>query len=145
MAAKSVILGGRPTTPTPQPPKPPTRNADVPRHGGDRRPTAAEAARNAIPAKPTPRPSALKVRATRMVHYGLKRRRVGDVFVLRDPAHFSAKSMERVDAATPERITTGQQEIRRQHDEILGGRVEGRTPATMSQEVLDDDDASPLD
>jgi len=66
----------------------------------------------------------VKVRAIRMGYYDVTRRRVGDVFTIRARARdFSATWMERVAATTPEAVTTGQQELRRQHDEILQSRM----------------------
>lgn len=127
-----------------------TRPAEVPRHTGDRRPTEAEVeaatatlqrARGGV----TPR---VKVRALRMGFYDHKRRRVGDVFALKETKHFSRKWMVRVDPETPDKITTGQEELRQKHDEILGARMEGRTPATQSMETLDDEPdpgGNPLD
>lgn len=75
------------------------------------------------PPSPPQRPedAPFKVRALEMGYYGEKRRRVGDVFLV-EPAAFSKKWMERVDARTPERITTGNEEIRRKHDEELAAR-----------------------
>jgi len=64
-----------------------------------------------------------RVRATMLGYYNNIRRREGDVFTL-DRAHdFSGRWMERVDAAVPEKITTGAQELRRKHDEELAGRA----------------------
>lgn len=72
---------------------------------------------------PTDHPAGnLKVRALEKGYYGEKRRRVGDVFMLTDPKHFSKTWMEYVDADTPERITTGNEEIRRKHDEEIAAR-----------------------
>lgn len=67
----------------------------------------------------------IKVRAIRMGYYDHVRRREGDVFVV-DSSAFSAKWMERVDAHTPERVTTAAQALQQQHDEILGGRQSSR-------------------
>jgi hypothetical protein len=102
---------------------------------------AAHAQRPAVStgaARPTSAPPAtraFKVRATQMGYYDNARRRAGDVFVLRDPAVFSDTWMVRVDAQTPERITTGGEELKRKHDELLGakitpgaGAVEGDNP-----------------
>lgn len=92
----------------------------------------AEAAPAAAPAKGKP----FKVEAIQMGFYDLKRRRLGDVFMV-EPAMFSEKWMRRVDPATPEKITTGNQDLRKQHDEILqqkikdqesGGRDSGSGP-----------------
>jgi len=84
-----------------------------------------------------PASASVKVRATQVGYYGEARRRVGDVFTLEDPKHFSAKWMERVDASTPEKITTGNEDLRRQHDEMLG-RTGGKP--TGAQGVLGDDE-----
>lgn len=73
-------------------------------------------------------PKRLKVRATRMGYYDHIRRREGDVFVF---AHVEGTPLpswvEQVDARTPERITTGAQELQRHHDEILASRTPGST------------------
>ncbi|MFB3855013.1 MAG: hypothetical protein ACE148_14480 [Vicinamibacterales bacterium] len=62
----------------------------------------------------------MKVQATKLGIYGLMRRRVGDVFTLRDHQDFSPTWMERVPDGTPERTTTGQQAIDRVIEERLG-------------------------
>jgi hypothetical protein len=72
----------------------------------------------AAPAKQRP----FKVEAIQMGFYDLKRRRPGDVFMV-EPAMFSEKWMRRVDPATPEKITTGNQDLRKQHDEILQQKI----------------------
>jgi len=81
-----------------------------------KRPTTDDAARSA-PARP-----GFKVRATQMGYYGEKRRRTGDVFVLTDAKDFSETWMEKVDPRTPERVTTGNEDIRRKHDEEIAAR-----------------------
>lgn len=60
-----------------------------------------------------------------MVYYDHARRREGDVFTIRE-RDFSKRSMRRVDPSTPERITTGAEDLRKKHDEILGGRLTER-------------------
>jgi hypothetical protein len=87
------------------------------------------------PAKPAAPSGRMKVRATRMGYFGEKRIRDGDVFVI-DAKEFSARWMERVDGRTPERITTGQEELRKKHDELLGEK----TPAHGTPLVSDEDD-----
>lgn len=75
----------------------------------------------------------IKVRATQLGYYDDKRRRIGDVFTisLRRNAkgqfvEFSDKWMTRVRDDTPESLTTGRQELRKQHDEILAGKQGAR-------------------
>lgn len=63
-----------------------------------------------------------KVRALALGYYDHIRRRIGDVFVLASARDFSDRWMEQVDASTPERITTGVEELRKQHDEIIAAR-----------------------
>lgn len=49
----------------------------------------------------------IKVRAKEMVYYGHKRRKEGDVFVLKDEKHFSERSMQKLDKvehAEPEEV-----------------------------------------
>lgn len=75
--------------------------------------------------RPVRKAEPLKVRATQLGYYDHVRRRPGDVFVV-DASQFSAKWMETVDGATPERVTTAAQAIRQQHDEILGTRSASR-------------------
>lgn len=43
----------------------------------------------------------IKVRAKEMVYYGHKRRKEGDVFVLKDEKHFSERSMQKLDKVKP--------------------------------------------
>jgi len=70
-----------------------------------------------------PRQPGFKVRATAMGYFNDERKRPGDVFTLKYAHQFSHKWMERADARTPERTTTGQQELRRAHDETLKQRA----------------------
>jgi hypothetical protein len=71
----------------------------------------------------------IKVRATAMGYYDTARRRIGDVFTLSDPVDFAPSWMAHAAATTPERITTGQQELRQHHDEEIAAR-RGDAPAT---------------
>lgn len=67
----------------------------------------------------------VKVRATRMGYYDHVRRREGDVFAYTlGPKEKALPSwVEPVDPRTPERVTTGVQELRQKHDEILRDRM----------------------
>lgn len=60
----------------------------------------------------------LRVRANRMVFYGNKRRRQGDVFDLAHESHFSERSMEWVDRKTPVRTTKSEDALKEQQQEI---------------------------
>ena len=98
-----------------------------------------------------PKKGSIRVMATKVGYYDDKRRRIGDVFTVSAERNekggyreFSDKWMERVDEDTPERITTGNEDIRRQHDEILkaksmGGIHTGPDNPTGGEGVLDDD------
>ncbi len=67
----------------------------------------------------------LKVQATEMGYYGDARRRPGDVFVLQNAKReFSEKWMRPVPPETPERVTTGKDSLRRQHDETIAERYQ---------------------
>jgi hypothetical protein len=70
-------------------------------------------------------PATRRVRATQVGYYDEKRRRVGDVFTLKQDKDFSQTWMEEVDPHTPEKITTGAEVLRQQHDEILAGKATG--------------------
>jgi hypothetical protein len=67
----------------------------------------------------------IRVQATQLGYYDDKRRRIGDVFTIGSMKEFSHKWMVIVDPSTPERITTGQEELRRQHDAIVQAKAEG--------------------
>ena len=82
------------------------------------------------------RPARFKVRATKLGYYDDKRRRIGDVFWVSSRqtetgryVEFSESWMVRVPDDTPESITTGQQELRRQHDEITASKRAGALAA----------------
>lgn len=81
----------------------------------------------------------VKVRATKVCYYDDKRRRIGDVFTISGEKfatgpragqlkEFSSKYMVVVDSRTPERITTGAEVLKQQHDEILGSRAADADP-----------------
>lgn len=78
------------------------------------------------PAETAP-PASMRVQAFRMGYYNEIRRRVGDVFTLHQPDHFSTKWMRFVDANTPEHITTGQQELRKAHQQEVDARRSAST------------------
>jgi hypothetical protein len=81
-------------------------------------------------------PGGQKVRATKPGYYDDKRRRTGDVFVVAAGDPLSDKWMEPVDPRTPEKLTTGAEELKRKHDEALAGRT--ATP-TGGSSVIDDE------
>ena len=60
----------------------------------------------------------IKVRATQTGFYGERRLREGDVFTINGEHEFSKNWMERVDARVPEKVTTGNEHLRKQHDEL---------------------------
>src|SRR5262245_41547384 len=82
-------------------------------------------------------PTRIKVRAIRQGYYDHIRRHEGDVFYIAKEQDFSAVWMEAVDPRTPERVTTTAEALRRQHDEILAGRI----PASGTPLVDDEPDA----
>ena len=115
------LPGNRPRAPEPRAPEPtPLVAPAAPTAGGK----TAGLAPNRSPDVPPLSRSAIRVRAIRMGYYDHIRRRVGDVFMV-PQAVFSKKWMEMVSSGTPERMTTGQEQLRRDHDEILGGRSPG--------------------
>lgn len=60
-----------------------------------------------------------KVRALKMGFFNNIRRRAGDVFFIYDPIEFSEDWMEFAGASDPERVTTGNEELKREHDRIM--------------------------
>lgn len=95
----------------------------------------------AVEAPAPPKRIVLKVRATMLGYYGDVRRRVGDVFVLTDQAHYTTRWMEPVDPLMREKITSGPQALKNQHDELLRERYipAGGTP------LANDEDANAVD
>jgi hypothetical protein len=87
--------------------------------------TAAAAAGNA-PKKAAGKGGPFKVRATQPGFYDNIRRREGNVFTIQNEGEFSTVWMERVSKSTPEKTTTGQEEINRQHDEVLSDKLAGK-------------------
>lgn len=83
----------------------------------------------------------MKVQATQTGYYGEMRRRPGDVFWLTDNEHFSDTWMRQVSSRTPERVTTGQQQIRKEHDErIVAQRAGATLPAAQPEGLPPEDD-----
>jgi hypothetical protein len=69
-------------------------------------------------------------------YYDEKRRRLGDVFTIKGE-HELAKWMERVPDDTPERLTTGQDELEATRQEHLRAqRDRAGTPPTGASNVL---------
>jgi len=86
-----------------------------------------------------------KVRALRLGYYDLKRRRIGDVFRISDPAHFSERWMTRVPPNTPERITTGREALKQFHDGVIATRAENQAAGDAGSGAVDDvTDPDPL-
>lgn len=77
----------------------------------------------------------IRVRATKTCYYDDIRRREGDVFTIADESAFSELYMERVDPATPERLTTGKDVLQQQHDEMLATKMGAPLP-TGQKDVL---------
>jgi hypothetical protein len=68
----------------------------------------------------------IKVRALQAGYYDNVRRREGDVFVIQHSGEFSSKWMERVGKNTPEKVTTGQEQINAEHDKVLNEKLAGK-------------------
>jgi hypothetical protein len=85
---------------------------------------------------PTPpaKPTRHKVRARKMGFVYHERRRVGDVFMVHGK-DFNPSWMEVVDGSTPLRKTTGKQELRRLHDEILSQKRAERLTTDEHPEI----------
>lgn len=81
----------------------------------------------------------IKVRALRMGYYDHVRRRVDDVFIYTmGPRETRLPSwVERVAQSTPERVTTGVQELREKHDEILRDRMPASGTPLVNDELTE--------
>lgn len=90
---------------------------------------------------PASAPAPMRVRATQLGFYSMRRRRVGDVFTLRQPSDFSPVWMVRADDA-PETETTVRDAQRKQHAAILSG-IELQPNAADPVEDDEDDDEGP--
>lgn len=117
-AATSSANSTRPRRAVPR-----SRAQGVPAPTPARIPRAGREGDQARQTPPTDIRSTLRVRATDLGYYADARRRPGDVFTLTTAKHFTPKWMQWVAARTPERITTGQAELQRLHDEKVGGHV----------------------
>jgi hypothetical protein len=120
-----------------------------------------------VAASPTPK-HAIKVQATQTGYYDHIRRRPGDVFLIDgerleadvlgpdgktvtrkkgEVAAFSSRWMEKVDASTPESVSTANDAIRQQHDELLASRyADGLQvgPDNVNADEIEDDGGNPL-
>jgi hypothetical protein len=79
--------------------------------------------------KPAVRSGGIKVEATKMGYYDHIRRRPGDVFRIAKEEDFSDNWMRRVDERTPERVTTSQQALKAQQEEIKSLKDRGELAA----------------
>jgi hypothetical protein len=102
----------------------------VPASRGQMKSERAGTAGRAIPIQ-----GKIKVRATQMGYFDLKRRREGDVFYIRSASQFSKRWMEIVEGSLPLKQTGAQAALDRKHDEILGG-----TAARNEEDETHDDD-----
>ena len=84
----------------------------------------------------------VRIRALKMGFYNNERRRVGDVFMAKAEA-FNPSWMEPVDGAVPIQRTTGKDELRRKHDELLSAKM-GQAVHTDEHDVPTGTD-NPLD
>ncbi len=89
--------------------------------------------RAAVPATPA-KPTRHKVQAKKMGFLYHERRRVGDVFLVHGK-DFNPSWMTVVDGSTPLRKTTGKQELRRLHDEILSQKRAERLSTDDNPEI----------
>jgi hypothetical protein len=83
----------------------------------------------------------VKVTATRTGYYDLIRRRPGDTFYIKSPEDFSRRWMVRAEADTPLSVSTPNQAIRQQHDEILAAKMGGGASAGL----IPPDESNPLE
>jgi hypothetical protein len=121
--------GAAPAQPVPQPAKAgPKGKRDIPSRGAMRSERAGTADRV------VPTTGRIKVRATQVGYYDIKRRREGDVFFINGPHEFSKRWMEIADKGEQLRETGAQAALDKRHDEILGGVAERQAPRE------DDDD-----
>jgi hypothetical protein len=81
-------------------------------------PAAAQPAPTTVDTNTRPR----KVRALKLLQYGLRRRRPGDVFMIA-AGHFRPSQMEYVSDATPERTTTPAEAARNAEAEVLANKT----------------------
>lgn len=84
----------------------------------------SERARAGKPAPAIPTTGRIKVRATQMGFYNLRRYRQGDVFVISKASEYSDRWMEVVEGKVPLKATGPQEALNQKHDEILGGKAQ---------------------
>ena len=127
------------------PPAPPARPAAGPkkvRLGLQQADTAP------VPQRPAARavvPSTkVKVQARKMGYYGHERRRVGDVFLV-ERRSFNPSWMVEVNPGAKLQRTTGKEELRRKHDEILQMKHADRIPIQTAEHDVEDTGDNPLD
>lgn len=89
-----------------------------------RRSPAPTPTRQAAPRRNDAHLERVKVQATRMGFHDLKRRRPGDVFMVRRK-DINPSWMREVSAGTPERQTTGNQALKRHHDVAIEAKLTG--------------------
>lgn len=77
-----------------------------------------------------------KVRALRLGYFDNERKRAGDVFWIHNAAEFSPKWMEYAGATDPVKVTTGNQELRKQHVAIMAAKRKEAEAGTGSADVL---------
>lgn len=86
----------------------------------------------------------IKVQARKMGYYGDERRRVGDVFLV-ERAKFNPSWMVEVNPSAKLQRTTGKEELRRKHDEILQMKHADRIPIQTAEHEVEDTGDNPLD
>ncbi len=85
------------------------------------------------------------VEATRLGYYDLIRRQAGDRFFINDPADFSKRWMRKAPADAGERVSTPNQRIRQQHDEILANKFGGQRTGPSSGIEASETSDNPLE
>lgn len=106
---------------------------------------ADTAPRPTRPAAVAPKPSTkVKVQARKMGYYGHERRRKGDVFLV-ERREFNPSWMVEVSASARLQRTTGKEELRRKHDEILQMKHADRIPIQTAEHEVEDTGDNPLD
>lgn len=104
------------------------------------RPTSARKDVPGAPRVTQPATRGIKVRATRTGYYDEKRRREGDVFLIREEAAFAKSWMERVDPTTPEHTTSAPEALARQLASQRGEAQSVDTPTDDTDRALTDED-----
>lgn len=76
-----------------------------------------------------------KVKALKIGYFDNIRRRAGDVFWIHKADDFSEAWMEYAGSSDPEKITTGNQELRKQHDDVMKAKAD-ESAGTGSADVF---------